>query len=81
MGGAAACHLARDTLRDRTGDGRPPVADLRLSCSSRIVIMTTSPVNCIHGATIDLVKLGNLLQALTSSEDTALDDTDYFDPT
>lgn len=42
--------------------------------------MTTDPVTCVSGTDIDPAKLGVLLHALASSDETALDDTDYFDP-
>lgn len=41
--------------------------------------MTTSLVTCICDPEIDLLKLGELLHTLKSSEGTALEDIDYFD--
>lgn len=41
--------------------------------------MTNNPVTCIRDPEIDLLKLGDLLNALASSDETALADTDYFD--
>lgn len=43
------------------------------------MIMTTSPVTCIHGSEIDRTQLGVLLNALAASDETALTDTSYFD--
>ncbi|MGE2841950.1 hypothetical protein ACQGFJ_00005 [Rhodococcus sp. 3.70] len=41
--------------------------------------MTTSPITCIRDTEIDTAKLGVLLHALATSDETALIETDYFD--
>lgn len=43
------------------------------------MIMTTSLVTCILDPAIDPAQLGVLLHALESSDETALEETDYFD--
>lgn len=43
------------------------------------MLMTTSPITCIRDTEIDTAKLGVLLRALATSDETVLVETDYFD--
>lgn len=47
--------------------------------SSRIMLMPTSPITCVRDTEIELAKLGVLLSALATSDETASDETNFFD--